>query len=53
MGLAHPVPGHPEVFVTGDICALQQDGAPLPGVARWRNNKACAPRREWAINVHL
>jgi len=28
------VPGHPEIFVVGDICALQQDGQPLPGVAQ-------------------
>jgi NADH dehydrogenase len=28
------VPGHPEIFVAGDICALTQDGAPLPGVAQ-------------------
>ena len=28
------VPGHPNVFVTGDLCALQQDGKPLPGVAQ-------------------
>ena len=28
------VPGHPEIFVAGDICALQQDGRPLPGVAQ-------------------
>ncbi|MGE4053346.1 MAG: NAD(P)/FAD-dependent oxidoreductase [Vicinamibacterales bacterium] len=28
------VPGHPEIFVAGDICALQQDGAWLPGVAQ-------------------
>jgi len=35
--LAEPtlqVPGHPEVFVVGDICALQQNGAWLPGVAQ-------------------
>jgi NADH dehydrogenase len=35
--LAEPtlvVPGHPEIFVAGDICSLQQDGAPLPGVAQ-------------------
>jgi NADH:ubiquinone reductase (H+-translocating) len=35
--LAEPtlrVPGHPEIFVAGDICALQQDGAWLPGVAQ-------------------
>jgi len=28
------VPGHPEIFVVGDVCALQQDGKPLPGVAQ-------------------
>jgi NADH dehydrogenase len=28
------VPGRPEIFVAGDICALQQDGAWLPGVAQ-------------------
>jgi NADH dehydrogenase len=35
--LAEPqltVPGHPEIFVVGDICALAQDGHPLPGVAQ-------------------
>lgn len=25
------VPGHPEIFVIGDLAALQQDGEPLPG----------------------
>ncbi|MFN7915039.1 MAG: NAD(P)/FAD-dependent oxidoreductase [Vicinamibacterales bacterium] len=28
------VPGHPEILVAGDLCALQQDGAWLPGVAQ-------------------
>ena len=28
------VPGRPEIFVVGDLCALQQDGALLPGVAQ-------------------
>lgn len=28
------VPGHPRIFVAGDICAMQQDGKPLPGVAQ-------------------
>ena len=28
------VPGHPEIFVAGDICSLSQDGQPLPGVAQ-------------------
>jgi NADH dehydrogenase len=35
--LAEPtlaVPGHPEIFVVGDLCSLQQDGRPLPGVAQ-------------------
>jgi NADH dehydrogenase len=35
--LAEPtltVPGHSEIFVVGDVCALQQDGRPLPGVAQ-------------------
>ena len=28
------VPGHPAIFVAGDVCALNQDGVPLPGVAQ-------------------
>ncbi len=35
--LAEPtlvVPGHPEIFVVGDVCALQQGGHWLPGVAQ-------------------
>jgi NADH:ubiquinone reductase (H+-translocating) len=28
------VSGHPEIFVVGDVCALQQDGKLLPGVAQ-------------------
>ena len=28
------VPGHPEIFVVGDVCALQQDGKLLPGVSQ-------------------
>jgi NADH dehydrogenase len=27
------VPGHPEVFVVGDLAAFEQDGRPVPGVA--------------------
>jgi NADH dehydrogenase len=27
------VPGHPEIFVIGDMSALMQDGQPVPGVA--------------------
>jgi NADH dehydrogenase len=27
------LPGHPEVYVIGDLAALQQDGQPVPGVA--------------------
>src|SRR5690606_2664673 len=28
------VPGHPEIFVVGDLVHLEQDGALLPGVAQ-------------------
>lgn len=28
------VPGHPRIFVVGDLCSLQQDGHLLPGVAQ-------------------
>ncbi len=28
------VPDHPNIFVVGDLCALTQDGKPLPGVAQ-------------------
>jgi NADH:quinone reductase (non-electrogenic) len=28
------IPGHPEVFVIGDVAALEQDGRSLPGVAQ-------------------
>jgi len=27
------VPGHPEIFVAGDLARIVQDGAPVPGVA--------------------
>jgi NADH:ubiquinone reductase (H+-translocating) len=27
------VPGHPEIAVVGDLASLEQDGAPVPGVA--------------------
>jgi len=27
------VPGHPELFVAGDLASVQQDGKPVPGVA--------------------
>jgi NADH:ubiquinone reductase (H+-translocating) len=28
------VPGHPEIYVIGDLASLTQDGKPVPGVAR-------------------
>jgi NADH dehydrogenase len=28
------VPGHPEVFVVGDLAVMQSDGKPVPGVAQ-------------------
>ena len=27
------IPGHPEVFVVGDLARFEQDGKPVPGVA--------------------
>jgi len=27
------IPGHPEIFVIGDLACVEQDGKPLPGVA--------------------
>ena len=28
------LPGHPEIFVIGDLAHFEQDGKPLPGVAQ-------------------
>ena len=28
------IPGHPEVFVVGDLAAMESDGKPVPGVAQ-------------------
>jgi NADH:ubiquinone reductase (H+-translocating) len=28
------IPGHPEIFIVGDLIAKEQDGKPLPGVAQ-------------------
>ena len=28
------MPGHPEIFVIGDLAHFEQDGKPLPGVAQ-------------------
>ena len=41
-----PVPGHPEIFVVGDICALEQDGQPLPGRGAGRHAGRRARRAE-------
>ena len=39
------VPGHPEIFVAGDLATLQQDGKPVPGVApAAKQMGACAAR---------
>ncbi len=43
------VPGHPEVFVIGDLASLSQDGAPVPGVAP----AAIQMGRHAALNVRL
>jgi NADH:ubiquinone reductase (H+-translocating) len=39
------VPGHPEIFVAGDICALPQDGRLLPGVAQVAKQEGTAAAR--------
>jgi NADH dehydrogenase len=41
------VPGHPEVFVTGDLAAFEQDGRLVPGVAPAANQMG----RHAALNV--
>jgi NADH dehydrogenase len=43
------VPGHPEIFVIGDLAALQQDGQPLPGLAP----VAMAQGKHAARNIQL
>jgi NADH dehydrogenase len=41
------LPGRPEVFVIGDLCALEQDGRPVPGVAP----AAMQMGRHTAVNI--
>ncbi len=50
------IPGHPEVFVVGDLAALKgKDGSWLPGVAQVAIQQAatrgrqCTPGRSWAV----
>jgi NADH dehydrogenase len=45
------VPGHPEVFVVGDLMALQQDGKPVPGIApaAIQSGRAAAKNIERAV----
>ena len=39
------VPGHPEIFVVGDVCSVQQNGKALPGVAQVaKQGGACVAR---------
>ena len=55
------VPGHPEVFVAGDLAAVEQDGRPVPGVAPAAKQMGAprgardprTPRRENAAGVPL
>jgi len=35
------IPGHPEVYVVGDLASLKQDGMPIPGVAPAAIQEAC------------
>jgi NADH:quinone reductase (non-electrogenic) len=41
------IPGHPEIFVVGDMAAMQSDGRPVPGVAQG----AIQSGREAAKNI--
>jgi NADH dehydrogenase len=39
------LPGHPEVFIAGDLASIDQDGKPVPGVAQAAKQMgACAAR---------
>jgi NADH dehydrogenase len=39
------VPGHPEIFIAGDLASIEQDGKPVPGVApAAKQMGACAAR---------
>jgi NADH dehydrogenase len=46
------VPGRPEIFVAGDICALEQDGRLLPGVAQVAIQQGAHAGRNVARRVH-
>jgi NADH dehydrogenase len=39
------VPGHPEIFVAGDLCAFQSHGRPVPGVAPAANQQGAHAAR--------
>jgi len=47
------VPAHPEIFVVGDTAAFEQDGKPLPGVARVAMLRLCENRRVWVVRDGL
>ena len=44
-------PGHPEVFVVGDLASVTQDGAPVPGVAQGaiQGGRHAARCIEWTL----
>jgi NADH dehydrogenase len=46
------VPGHPAIFVAGDICAFTQDGKPLPGVAQVAKQEGAHAARNVLHAVH-
>ena len=45
------VPGHPEVFVCGDLAALEEDGNWLPGVAPVAMQQGCHAARNIAASL--
>lgn len=46
------LPGHPEVFVLGDLASVQQDGRPVPGVAPAAKQMGLQAARLIAARLH-
>lgn len=46
------LPGHPEVFVLGDLASVQQDGRPVPGVAPAAKQMGLHAARLLAARLH-
>jgi len=46
------IPGHPEIFVTGDLALVMQDGKPVPGVAPAANQEGAAAAKNIRRLLH-